>query len=97
MRRTWSARIQAGTFFRNTHCVNLDRKRLWNRVLPSRYMALVREWEGIIRVGVTEQRTSLSHGDRFIPWDDSPEATEARVRKLTGERYIPPVKYAGND
>ena len=87
MQRTWYRRQSDGTFFRNTGLVRLDQDRLASKILPHRRAALSREWEAIFRAGVTETST-LPRGDRYIDYDDSPEATEAWTRQFLA-RYGP--------
>lgn len=78
--RTWNRRNSDGTFFRNCSAVDADLRRLENK-LPWRYKALTTEWYEIFHVGVTIRET-IPDGDRWVAYDDSPEATAAWVKNF---------------
>jgi hypothetical protein len=81
MKRTWYRQQSDGTVFRNCPLIREDQQRLVNRLLPWRWESLEQEWRMTLRAGVTRAAT-LPHGDRYIDWNDSPEATEAWVRSF---------------
>jgi len=90
MRRTWFKSIQDGRVFRNCGLIAMDRRRPENW-LPRRQSQLSAEWWETFRRGVMEPGSQYNHAepgphDRFLPWDDSPEATEAWVARFTASK-----------
>ena len=84
MRRTWWRQNSDGKFFRNCPAVEMDRERIENK-LPWRYRALTDEWWAIFREGVTRVDI-IPDGDRWLAYDDSPEATDEWCRRFLVSR-----------
>jgi hypothetical protein len=78
--RTWWRQNSDGKFFRNCPAVEMDLARPLNK-LPSRCKKLTAEWQHIFRAGIT-RADAIPKGDRWLPWDDSPEATGRWVKNL---------------
>jgi hypothetical protein len=87
MRRTWFLPNSGEPPFRNCELIKDDRRRLLNRLLPWRRATLRQEWyetfsRGVQRPGSKYNPFEPGKHDRFVPYDDSPEAMEAWVQRF---------------
>lgn len=86
MRRTWYQPDSGRPPFRNCPLIDADRKRPENW-LPWRQAALEREWWETFRWGVMSPGSEYHPAEpgphaRFVPWDDSDEATDRWVKRF---------------
>ncbi|HEY1705652.1 MAG TPA: hypothetical protein VGG75_38695 [Trebonia sp.] len=89
MRRTWFRPSSGRAPFRNCQLITEDMERLENK-LPWRQSVLHREWEQAFRRGVMQPGSEYNPAepgphDRFIPFDDSPEANDRWAGNLIAE------------
>jgi hypothetical protein len=84
MKRTWYRQKSDGTFFRNCPLImqELERARL-----PWVVDQLDREWNEVFHKGVVRQ-AEIPRGDKWIEYDDSPEATQAWVEQTLAKRGL---------
>jgi hypothetical protein len=77
VRRTWYRKRSDGTFFRNLSLIMAERERTINPLTTAR---LTNEWDECWRQGLITA-TAVGRHDRWIDYDDSPEATTRWVEQ----------------
>ena len=73
MRRTWFRKTSDRTFLRNCPLIEMDMRRYAGRPFAAKKLA--KEWDICFRQGVFVQK-EISRRDRWIEYDDSPEANQ---------------------
>jgi hypothetical protein len=83
--RTWYRKRSDGTFFRNCPLIMAEREDALRRAQYRRCKELGREWDECFRDGIITAG-EIDPGDRWIDYDDSPEANARWVKKVLAER-----------
>lgn len=83
--RTWYRKESDGTFFRNCPLIMAEREQALEACNLRATARLADEWDECFREGVITA-SEIAPGDRWIEYDDSPEANERWVGQILAGR-----------